>query len=131
MKMKQQTTPCAPCRTASGRPPATVSAQCVAYANSRLPEWSNLSGSERCDTVSDALDELYRKAAQLLDITDMSQLQSRCLDFVPLSDELTAAQAVNTLARKLCSLFSRIRQLEGAFAPGTCMQKTPAAIPDL
>jgi hypothetical protein len=79
------------------------------YGNSRMPIWSELTGDERCDTVSEALRELYKEADRLKTATDLTDAKE-CLQMDE-DEALTISGAIDRMAGRLCDLKDRFAAL--------------------
>jgi hypothetical protein len=84
----------------------------VSYGNGSLPEWSGLTGEARCDTVDEAVRELYGETSSLKRKVDMSGL-SVCMGTS--GKGLTMKGAIEKIRDRYCELLERFAIVRGAY----------------
>jgi hypothetical protein len=88
-----------------------MSGECVVYTEGGKWGWSGMSGRERCDRVSEALDELYAKVTEVRGRLSLDELrEDMCIRMMPSGDELGIADG-------LCGLWGSLDEIEAILSP--------------
>jgi hypothetical protein len=101
--------------------------ECLIYTNRELPGWSKLTGKERCDRVSDALDDLYAGVDGVIRRISLKSLDGQtCIDTVPSECDLTLADVFCAVRQALDEAEMMIGELEekrNGWGEGACRFK--------
>jgi hypothetical protein len=98
-----------------------ASAGCIAYQGKGLPQWSNLSGSDRCDTAEDALNEL-KATINALDLkSQIDDIRQGCVDVLPSGCKPTVTDTLNAILGKINLIEARATLVEKNFNEKGCL----------